>query len=163
MIPTGVSTSVQIFSGDGKTQLATLSALATSGEASLTLANVTEGMPVYVRVGQLNPETGSGLRGVAAQWEYMIGTSKAVIPFEETIQGVVMNDRGNGTSITGGSVNQNARAIRKYGTVEGQQLPSASTTVSPQLYWIWGTDTSNQTITIFSSFMCRPIIAGMEL
>jgi len=144
--PTGVTTTVQIFSSDGKQQLAI--ATSNGGDAVATVS-AKEGTPVYIRIGQSVPQ--NGRRGFAAQWE---GSSASVL-FEKTIQGVVLNNTPQ-SQVIDGSPRPDKKLVRKFGSLGGSTALTASpTSVSSSANWIWGATASEQI------FICSSFIPGL--
>jgi hypothetical protein len=144
--PTGITTTVQIFAANGTTSLA--SGTSNGGDVVVTWGTATEGAMVYVLIGQAGNQ--NGRRGIAAQWE---GDPSRRVPFDVTIQGVVVGNSTTDYTKISGQTSTDAKELRKFGSLQnGTQLTTTSTQVTGSAYWVWG---KNPTMVYFitSSFI----------
>ena len=100
-----------------------------SGDAVVTLSNVTEGQAVQVIFNQ--PEIQGSRRGIAAQWE---GGSNLRTPFDKTLTGISVN----------GTISGLERRLRKMGSVgSSTQLRATRTNLMQSATWVWGSNAAH--------------------
>lgn len=101
-----------------------------SGDAVVTLSNVTEGQSVLVIFNQ--PEIQGTRRGIAAQWE---GGSNLRVPFDKTLTGISVNGTMSGLE----------RRLRKMGSVgSSTQLQATRTNLMRSATWVWGANAAER-------------------